>query len=118
LLSSLLLSHANAADVVITKAQFLDAMKTGLANAFCADKTYFRKCFNVSEDECIKEALRSTKVCAASLESQIPEKLHQPDDGRKWGAEIGKCTGRTYELGLVKKKSGAADCKDAAKWKG
>jgi hypothetical protein len=67
-----------AADTVISREQFVETMKTAIPNAFCSEKQYFRKCFKITEDECIKEAMRATKVCLISLKEEMPEKLHQP----------------------------------------
>lgn len=107
------------AEVVVTRSQFIEAMRTSLPNAFCREDQYFRKCFNVTEDDCIREGLRATKTCLLSMESQIPQKLKQPEDGRTWGEKIGQCAGTAYEssLGADKKKLETKDCKDPSKWK-
>ena len=76
---------SQAADLIVAKSQFTETMKISIPNAFCAEKQYFRKCFKTSEDECIKEAVRAIKVCLASMEDEIPQKLHEPEDGKKWG---------------------------------
>lgn len=117
LLVGLYASWSNAADVIVSKEQFVEAMKTALPNAFCAEHQYFRKCFKVSEDDCIKEAMRATKTCLISMNEDLPPKLKQPDDGRKWGAKVGTCAGTGYETSLIKKKVDSADCKDTSKWK-
>jgi hypothetical protein len=92
-------------------------MKTALPNAFCAERQYFRKCFKISEDICIKEALRATKVCLASMEDELPAQIHQPADGQKWGGKLGKCAGTAFETSLINNKVNSADCKDPSKWK-
>jgi hypothetical protein len=113
----LFISSLLFAQTIITKAQFTEHMKTALPNVFCAENQYFRKCFKVSEDECIKEAVRATKVCIASMESDMPAKLQQPKDGESWGTKLGTCAGSNYEVSLNKKKIDSKDCNDPEKWK-
>lgn len=110
-------SWSMAAEVVLSKSQFIDYMKTALPNAFCAEKQYFRKCFKVTEDVCLSEAMRATKVCILSMEGEMPEKFHQPKDGADWGTKMGTCAGTNYEVSLTKSKIDSADCKDPSKWK-
>lgn len=108
---------SQAADVIIPKSQFVESMKTALPNAFCSEKMYFRKCFKISEDVCLSEAIRATKVCVMSMNSDMPEKFHQPVDGTTWGSKVGECAGKNFEISLIKSKVDSADCKDIAKWK-
>ena len=115
-----LMGTAHAAETVVTKSAWMEMMKTALPNAFCSGKginRYFRECFKVTEDECIEEALRAVKVCFASIVDQIPEQLHQPDDGTSWGTKLGACAGRGYEISLISRRIDTADCKDATKVK-
>jgi hypothetical protein len=108
---------AHAADTVVDKFAWLEAMKTRLPNAFCGESQYFRKCFNVTEDQCIEVSLRATAICMQSIADQMPAELHQPVDGTNWGSKLGKCAGEGYEASLAKSKIDSADCKDMSHWR-
>jgi hypothetical protein len=99
-----------AADGVVAKSNWIDTMKTLLPNSFCSSKEYFRKCFNVTEDQCIEEAVRATKVCVLSITDQMPAELHLPDDGRNWGGKLGRCVGEAYEISLSKSRIQSGEC--------
>ena len=108
----------HAADNVVAKSAWMETMKTVLPNVFCNGKgasRYFRECFNVTEDQCIQEALRAVKVCLLSIADEIPAELRQPDDGRTWGSKLGRCAGKGYEMSLIKSRVDSAECKDATK---
>jgi hypothetical protein len=109
--------HAKEKEVIIDKKLFVDSMKTALPNAFCNEAQYFRKCYNITEDECIKEAMRATKVCLISMEGKMPAKFRQPKDGSEWGSKIGACSGTNYETSLRSKKISSKECNDPAKWR-
>ncbi len=117
LLTALFLSYpAQADDVVISKAKFMEAMKSGLPGKFCEDKTYFRTCFPLSKDDCAKEAAKAVSACADKMQSDIPDKLHQPVDGQKWGQQLGTCAGTAFEQDEAAVKAKSADCADQTKW--
>lgn len=105
---------AHAADTVVAKSVWLEAMKTLIPNSFCAEKQYFRTCFKVTEDQCIQESARATKVCISTLADQMPAELHQPDDGKAWGTKLGQCVGQAYEISLMKSKIDSPECKESA----
>jgi hypothetical protein len=105
-------SDVHAADRIISKSTWLEAMKTVLPNAFCAESEYFRKCFKVTQDQCIQEAVRATKTCITALSDDVPAELHQPDEGTAWGKKLGLCAGQGYETSLIKSKLESSECKD------
>jgi hypothetical protein len=102
----------------VPKKEWLESMKSLLPALLCKKTGYFRHCFRVDEDECLEEALRATKICLLKSGDDIPETLHQPSDGAKWGKEAGACTGGTLELALTteKKKKALKKCDDSSKW--
>jgi hypothetical protein len=106
-----------AADNTLPKAQFLDGMKAGLPDTFCADKTYFRKCFTGTKEDCVKEIGVASGPCLEKFSAQMPAEFHQPADGQTWGQKVGECVGTKYETDLTAKLISNADCKDPAKWK-
>ncbi len=115
-IAALMACSSYAAETVVPKAKFVEAIKTGIPKAFCGEKAYFRKCFKVTEDQCLKEAARDTKTCLTSIDSEIPKELHQPADGKAWGTKIGTCAGTNYETTLAKSKISNADCNNPSKW--
>jgi hypothetical protein len=108
------------AETVVAKSTWMEAMKTAIPNVFCSGKgvsRYFRECFKVTEDQCLEAALRATKVCLLSLADEIPQELHQPDDGRSWGNKLGKCAGDGYDIALAASRIDSAACKDPTNFK-
>jgi hypothetical protein len=108
---------AAGAETVITKAQWVEAMKTGLPVGFCKEGSYFRSCFRVSAEECEDTSLSATRVCLANLDDELPAVFHQPHDGQRWGQKVGGCAGSTYETAHKSKKIASEPCKDMTRWK-
>ena len=100
----------------ISKGEWLLGMKTGLPAYFCQEAQYFRECFTVDVIECENVASSATRLCLNELESQIPEILNQPNDGRFWGSKVGTCAGRTYETTLIKKRISSDKCNNISNW--
>lgn len=89
---------------------WMEGMVNTLPNFFCQDDQYFMQCFEVSLDECREVTSRQTRRCVGELGDQIPTVLNMPDDGRKWGTEVGRCAGIGYDLELVERKSTTPAC--------
>lgn len=107
----LLTSHPLfAGEIIVSRSEFIEQMKTVLPHSLCAENLIFRECFKVTEDECIREALRATKTCLMSMENEMPEKLRQPQDGVKWGEKIGTCIGNNYVIRLKDKQVNSKKC--------
>ncbi len=92
-------------------------MKDALPAAFCKNGTYFRQCFEVTAEDCHKEAREGTESCLLQLKSEIPDQLSQPHDGRKWGERVGTCAGTLYEQGLADKRISSAACNNPDSWR-
>lgn len=102
-------SSANAGDT-ITKQDWSEQMTTLTPNTLCAMK-YLQGCYSITEDECIDEVMRATKICLKKHESKMPAVLKQPKDGEKWGNIIGECTGDTAETQIsINHKKNPAKC--------
>jgi hypothetical protein len=115
---SFLLLHCSAlADVSVAKKKFVDELRSGLPKTFCAEKSYFRQCFEGSEDKCLKTATAATTSCLSELEKDIPAILQQPSEGGTWGERLGTCAGQKFETDVAKSKKSNPDCNDPAKWK-
>jgi hypothetical protein len=114
LLGLLFSSYSYAVDV--SKNDWLTAMKSALPAAFCNSQMYFRQCFEVSAEECEETAASTTRICLKNNESEIPDVLHQPKDGTRWGTVVGECAGSAYETTLIKKRISNSKCNDISNW--
>jgi hypothetical protein len=108
---------AVAADLTIPKSQFVEEFKKKLPDVFCAEKTYFRKCFETNTEKCAKAVTIAANGCFATMEAQLPAQFKQPADGQAWGEKIGNCVGAKIETDSAKSKKLSEDCKDPSKWK-
>lgn len=105
-----LLAAAPARAVEVSKAEWIETMKTALPTAFCAESTPFRRCFKVTQEECEDAAASAVRICLKKYQSQIPAKLKQPADGETWGKKVGECSGNSYGAALNKKKVNSKEC--------
>jgi hypothetical protein len=101
---------AAGAEVVVTKAQWVEGMRTGLPVAFCKEGSYFRSCFRVSAEQCEDTARSAIRVCLADAE--LPAVFHQPLDGETWGKKVGSCAGSAYEMTHVAERISSERCKE------
>jgi hypothetical protein len=101
----------------VSKADWINGMSTALPAYFCKADQYFRQCFNVTQIECEKTALSTVKTCLSQNGDNIPARLHQPEDGTKWGRVIGSCAGKAYARTLQKKRISNSKCNNISNWK-
>ncbi len=106
---------ANANEVA--KDKWLDGMSTALPTAFCNSDQYFRKCFKISQQQCIETATSATQVCLNKYSKDIPKTLIQPKDGTHWGTLVGRCAGEAFEVSLLKKRIHNENCDNVENWK-
>lgn len=107
----------SAADIVVRKDMWLSDMRNLLPSMFCIDGSYFRECFETNASVCHSTATAAAESCLRQFEPQIPEQLHQPDDGGLWGRKIGTCAGTVFEATLKKSRVNNAKCNNPALWK-
>ncbi|MBY0315970.1 MAG: hypothetical protein K2Q26_10645 [Bdellovibrionales bacterium] len=112
------LTFAQAQSSTVEKGKFLEHMKSGLPNMLCAEESYFRKCFDISKRDCEKQAQKETKTCLNKLEKEIPKVINQPDEGSRWGASLGSCTGLALEKVFKNQRKNTPTCNDPSKWMG
>ncbi len=98
------------AQQTVSRADWMETMKTALPTAFCADDTPFRTCFEVTQEQCEETVASAVRVCLKKLQSKIPARLKQPEDGTKWGQKVGECAGNSYTAVLAKKKLKTKEC--------
>ncbi|HUL57881.1 MAG TPA: hypothetical protein VLU43_01325 [Anaeromyxobacteraceae bacterium] len=109
-LLALLAATPAHAQQVVSKKDWLEAMKTALPTAFCAAGMPFRTCFDVTQEQCEDAAASAARVCLKKFEGEIPDRLRQPEDGKKWGEKVGQCAGNTYSIALAQKKVKSKEC--------
>jgi hypothetical protein len=102
--------------VIVDRDLWVSSFATALPVALCRDNFYFRACFTVTAEECERTAASATRVCLAKFKKQLPEKFHQPDEGREWGAKIGTCAGTAYETAIPSHRISNAKCNDPSQW--
>ncbi len=101
----------------VSKDDWINGMSTALPAYFCKADQYFRQCFKVTQIECEKTALSTTRICLAQNKDKIPTRLRQPEDGTQWGTVIGSCAGSAYEIALQKKRISNSKCNNPNNWK-
>jgi hypothetical protein len=109
--------HAGINAQEVPKDMWIAQMKTALPEHFCSTEQYFRQCFNVQDSKCRTVAAEATSTCLNQFEKQIPNKLKQPADGTKWGAQIGMCAGNAYEAALSSQRISNAKCNNPNNWR-
>lgn len=103
--------------VPVSKVKFIEGFKAGLPDIFCADKTYFRKCFDTAQEPCKKATSTALAACITEMEKEIPVQITQQAEGQLWGDKLGSCAGTRVEAELPKLKNVPAECKDPNRWK-
>lgn len=100
----------------ISKFDWYEEMSIVLPKLFCSSSQYFRQCFSVSEQKCVKTAASVLIVCLNESEKDIPSILVQPEDGERWGTIIGECADEAYEIRLATKRIHSTKCSDINNW--
>jgi hypothetical protein len=80
----------------IEKNAWVNNIKNAMPTYICQSNTVFRQCFTVTTDECIDVASSATTVCLKNIDKKIPSKLKMPEEGEKFGGDVGECVGITY----------------------
>jgi len=94
----------------VTAEAWTAGMIETLPDFFCQTDQYFMQCFEINQEECRSVTKQQAERCLDEMGSQIPARLNMPDDGRKWGTDVGRCAGIGYDLALADRKSDAPRC--------
>jgi hypothetical protein len=94
----------------VTAEAWTASMIQTLPDFFCQSDQYFMQCFEVSQEECRSATKQQAERCLSELADQIPALLTMPEDGRKWGTDVGRCAGIGYDQQLAEQKSSAPRC--------
>ena len=118
LLAALSLGVSTAwAGETISKNDWVGHMKQSLPAYVCKDGSYFRSCFSVDAKGCNAAIAEAVDGCVSQMGSKIPAQLNQPEDGKKWGEQLGSCAGTAYEKKLSGKKISNDKCNNPDNWK-
>ena len=85
------------ANETVSKKDWIEMMQAKIPSASCEEDLPFRKCFNITQNECIETAIRGINTCFKKISPKIPSKLKQPKDVEKWGALVGACVARHFQ---------------------
>jgi len=108
-------SLVSAKDTV-TRAAWIDGMRTAIPDGFCKEGGYFRSCFAMTREECESIVSSATRVCLSNFDGEIPAALHQPADGQSWGQKVGECAGNAFEVTHAAQKVQSPKCNDPSAW--
>lgn len=110
-----LANSANSAEV--SKQRWINYMKTALPADFCKEEKYFRQCFEVSKQDCLKLATQTTQTCLDQTSPTMPQTLNLPQDGARFGRTVGSCAGTKYEQTFLSKRIDNPRCNDVNNWR-
>jgi len=110
LTAMMLIASSAQAQNQVTAEAWLDTMLNELPGFFCQDDEYFMQCFDVDQAECRTISKEQAQRCIDEMAGQLPALLNMPDDGRKWGSDLGRCAGIGYDLALAERKSASPRC--------
>ena len=118
-LLALLISQTSIAaeEMIVPQAKFVADIQISLPKLFCEKESYFRKCFQISEEDCSSEGKAAVEACAKDDHKRLPVSFKQPEDGQKWGQAIGACAGTKFEEKMVAKRVDSEFCKNSENWK-
>jgi hypothetical protein len=109
--------HVSSWAIEVSKAEWIEGMKTAIPAAFCSSSQYFRQCYSVTSNECEEATVSATRNCLAKYNTEIPAILVQPEDGTRMGEIIGQCVGYTYADNFAARHISNAKCNDAKNWR-
>ena len=101
----------------VERGPWQERMVDELPKHFCAEGTYFRECFRVSQDRCLRVARASTRDCLEQHADDIPARIQLPEQGRSLGRTIGSCAGRVYEEALERERRLTRTCRNPDAWR-
>lgn len=92
-----------------SKAAWIIHMQTHLPSELCKETLYFRRCFEVTSEECLSTTETLLQACLNNTVVGLPATL-TPEEGAKWGLLVSRCTHDLYEKWMSSKKRSTQDC--------
>ena len=66
-------------------------------HSFCYPDSFFRSCFEFSEEECIVNAEENIRECYQDLANSKPNLMDNPAAFQGWMSQVGACAGANYQ---------------------
>lgn len=95
--------------------EWLAILRTELPKEFCKDGTYFRTCFAIDKNECMRVSAAQFDPCVRKHRHELPN-IRTEEDGGKGGEILGRCTGASFFEALQSKFKNTAKCNDPNAW--
>ena len=105
------------AEVSVPQDSWSNGIKTALPAAMCREGSYFRACFDVTEEQCSRTVTAATADCVEQFAPEMPALFNQPQDGQHWGQRVGGCAANGYMSAHKASKLDKPSCENAAAWK-
>jgi hypothetical protein len=86
-----------------------------LVAAFCEPQQFFRRCFDITEGDCLAVASQSIRRCFDI--TTIPDPIDQKQGGET-GRKVGECAGNEFETVLARTRRHDRNCDDPSAWVG
>lgn len=101
----------------IPKDHWIDTMSTLLPVEFCKPTTYFRECFEISQEECEEVVGSAARVCLNKFKKEIPDAISSREESADWGEVVGECAGGILEITFIEQRIDSEKCKDLDNWR-
>jgi hypothetical protein len=75
---------------------WLRTFQTRAPVAFCAKTTILRACYDLTAEDCELSIASATRTCILSIRNRLPTTIRVPEDGTKFGSELGSCIEDAY----------------------
>jgi|GEM_PF-6257360 len=104
----------SSAKNVATKKAWMENIQNTLPGLLCNKDQHFMTCFSVTEKECVDFNKLFVQACLNNVAMSLPAELN-PQEGKHWGAVMGKCSYDLFEKFLHSKKLAKPECGEVKK---
>jgi hypothetical protein len=92
----------------VSKTDWIQEIQKEAPSKLCAEKSYFRSCFEVSTTKCQSLASQELRNCLKQV--SLPSKIEALSVGPQMGRLLGKCVGKNMERQLASEKADESSC--------
>lgn len=92
----------------LNKTQWMKEVSIQLPKEVCTDSSFFRSCYEITQQECLAKAESSLKTCLGA--TPIPNVVSSLTHGQKLGLKVGGCLGVALQKEFRKKKKEIPEC--------
>lgn len=90
----------------VTKAEFMISMEAEIPASVCDAQSFFRLCYLVTDEDCMKETTGAVDQCLMHLDQFIPGAMQDQTDTAFFGARVGGCVGQKLDQVFAAQKMG------------